>query len=228
LPDLSPRNLRSSDWRRLFVIACDLLDQAAVNSGGYPFDWSFGGGTAMMIQIGHRESHDIDIFLDDPQVLGFFDPAKADLRFARQPAEYIGDCSRFQKFTFSDLGEIDFIVSGALTPQPFIDHDIDGRAVKLETLAEIIAKKVFYRGRMTRPRDMFDIAAAARSDRNAVLAGLRQFPRQVADTLSRLDTLAPDYVNSSISQLMIRPDYRQFVPSSLDVARSLLVDALAS
>ncbi|WP_245463615.1 MULTISPECIES: hypothetical protein [unclassified Mesorhizobium] len=23
-----------------------------------------------MIQIGHRESHDIDIFLDDPQLLG--------------------------------------------------------------------------------------------------------------------------------------------------------------
>lgn len=34
----------------------------------------FGGGTAMTIQIGHRESHDIDIFLDDPQLLGFIDP----------------------------------------------------------------------------------------------------------------------------------------------------------
>jgi hypothetical protein len=90
LPDLSPRNLRSSDWRRLFVIACDLLDQAAVNSGGYPFDWSFGGGTAMMIQIGHRESHDIDIFLDDPQVLGFFDPAKAESR--QRPAAIATQC----------------------------------------------------------------------------------------------------------------------------------------
>ncbi|WP_198292817.1 hypothetical protein [Mesorhizobium sp. STM 4661] len=28
----------------------------------------------MMIQIGHRESHDIDIFLDDPQLLGFDRP----------------------------------------------------------------------------------------------------------------------------------------------------------
>jgi hypothetical protein len=25
--------------------------------------WAIGGGTAMMLQIGHRESHDIDIFL---------------------------------------------------------------------------------------------------------------------------------------------------------------------
>ncbi|RUW44700.1 hypothetical protein EOA32_36030, partial [Mesorhizobium sp. M1A.F.Ca.ET.072.01.1.1] len=39
------------------------------------FEWSFGGGTAMMIQIGHRESHDIDVFLDDPQLLGFMDPS---------------------------------------------------------------------------------------------------------------------------------------------------------
>ncbi|MEO9132390.1 MAG: nucleotidyl transferase AbiEii/AbiGii toxin family protein [Sphingomonas sp.] len=27
--------------------------------------WSFGGGTALMLMIDHRESHDIDIFLDD-------------------------------------------------------------------------------------------------------------------------------------------------------------------
>ncbi|TPM90677.1 nucleotidyl transferase AbiEii/AbiGii toxin family protein [Mesorhizobium sp. B2-1-3A] len=27
------------------------------------FERSFGGGTAMMIQIGHRKSRDIDIFL---------------------------------------------------------------------------------------------------------------------------------------------------------------------
>jgi hypothetical protein len=35
----------------------------------------------MMIQIGHRESHDIDIFLDDPQLLGFIDPSKSQLSF---------------------------------------------------------------------------------------------------------------------------------------------------
>lgn len=57
-----------SEGRRLFCIAVDLIDQLRENVGGYDFEWSFGGGTAMMIQIGHRESHDIDIFLDDPQL----------------------------------------------------------------------------------------------------------------------------------------------------------------
>lgn len=36
--------------------------------------WSFGGGTAVILQINHRESHDVDIFLPDPQLLAFLDP----------------------------------------------------------------------------------------------------------------------------------------------------------
>ncbi len=57
---MSENNSRCpSEWRRLFSIATDLIDQLRENAGGYDCDWSFGGGTAMMIQIGHRESHDI-------------------------------------------------------------------------------------------------------------------------------------------------------------------------
>ncbi|WP_348633740.1 nucleotidyl transferase AbiEii/AbiGii toxin family protein [Mesorhizobium sp. M1A.F.Ca.IN.020.30.1.1] len=85
---------------------------------GYDFEWSFGGGTAMMIQIGHRESHDIDIFLDDPQLLGHR-PSKSHLHFETMPSDYLGDGLRFQKFAFEDVGEIDFIVAGALTTKPF-------------------------------------------------------------------------------------------------------------
>ncbi|CCV09576.1 hypothetical protein MESS2_p70010 [Mesorhizobium metallidurans STM 2683] len=53
--------------------------------GGDDFEWSFGGGTAMMIQIGHRKSRDIDIFLDDPQLLEFH------LHFETMPSDYLGD-----------------------------------------------------------------------------------------------------------------------------------------
>ncbi len=57
---------RPSEWRRLFLSATDLIDRLQKNARGQDFRWSFGGGTAMMIQIGDRESHDIGIFLDDP------------------------------------------------------------------------------------------------------------------------------------------------------------------
>ncbi|KUM26713.1 hypothetical protein AU467_20540 [Mesorhizobium loti] len=109
---------RPSEWRRLFHIAVDLIDQLRENAGDYEFEWSFGGGTAMMIQIGHRESHDIDIFLDDPQLLGYIDPSRSRVRCEPMPSDYQGDGSKFQKFAFENLGEIDFVVAGALTAPP--------------------------------------------------------------------------------------------------------------
>ena len=49
----------------------------------------------MMIQIGHRESHAIDIFLNDPQLLGFIDPSKSELSFELMPSAYQGDGAKF-------------------------------------------------------------------------------------------------------------------------------------
>jgi hypothetical protein len=57
----------AAQCEKLFLIACDLIDQ--VNREHKIIDqWTFGGGTALMLQIGHRESDDIDIFLDDHQL----------------------------------------------------------------------------------------------------------------------------------------------------------------
>ena len=45
------RSRRRSEWRRLFRIALDLIDQLHAHAGGYDFQWSVGGGTAMMILL---------------------------------------------------------------------------------------------------------------------------------------------------------------------------------
>ncbi|MCG8559317.1 MAG: nucleotidyl transferase AbiEii/AbiGii toxin family protein [Hyphomicrobiales bacterium] len=42
--------------------------------------WTFGGGTALMLQIEHRESHDIDLFIDDPQILPLLNPETQDFK----------------------------------------------------------------------------------------------------------------------------------------------------
>jgi pimeloyl-ACP methyl ester carboxylesterase len=216
-----------SDWKHLFAIACDLLDQVRAATGDYPFGWSFGGGTALMLQIGHRDSHDVDIFIDDLQILGFLDPAKADLRFLRHPAGYGGDGARFQRFAFEGVGEIDFIVSASVTSDPFRLRLIEGRETRLETVTEIIAKKVFHRGGEAKPRDIFDIAAAARTHRDDVIAALRPYPQQVDATLRRLDVLNRDFVDRTIAQLMILPDYRELAPQSIDLAGDVLREAMA-
>ena len=219
-------NGRPSEWERLFVIACDLVDQVEEKTGGCGFGWSFGGGTAMMLQISHRESHDVDIFIEDGQILGFLNPEKVDLHFKEKPAAYGGDGARIQKFSFADIGEIDFIVSGHLTDEPFLIKKIEGRDVKLETIPEIIAKKVYYRGSEAKARDVFDIAAAARSYRSEVLAALKGYPDQVALTLERLNKLNPQFVRETIGQLMILPDFIEMAPESLATAKSLLGEAL--
>jgi hypothetical protein len=219
---------RPSEWRRLFGIAVDLIEQLRENAGGFDFEWSFGGGTAMMIQIGHRESHDINIFLDDPQLLGFIDPSRSHLRLDLAPSDYQGDGLRFQKFAFESVGEIDFIVAGTLTQMPFDIREVEGRAVRLETVPEIIAKKVYYRGSEAKPRDIFDIAAAARFKLEPVVDALRAFPDQVFRTKERLEKLNPEFVDRAIADLMIMPDFRASAADSLDTALSVLDEALSS
>ena len=51
-----------------------------VNRDGNILDGlTLGGGTALMLQIGHRDSHDIEFFLPDPQLLGLVSAAVADM-----------------------------------------------------------------------------------------------------------------------------------------------------
>jgi hypothetical protein len=101
-----------------------------------------------------------------------------------------------------------------------------GRDVKLETIPEIIAKKVYYRGSEVKARDVFDIATAARSYGSEVLAALKGYPVQVALTLERLNKRNPEFVRDTIGQLMILPDFIEMAPESLATAKSLPGEAL--
>jgi Nucleotidyl transferase AbiEii toxin, Type IV TA system len=91
--------------------------------------WTFGGGTAMMLQIDHRESRDVDIFLSDPQLLSLLDPQKRDFQFEIPPSDYKGDGARFLKLGFDKIGEIDFIVADALTTSPTKQDTVEGEIV---------------------------------------------------------------------------------------------------
>jgi hypothetical protein len=90
-----------ANWARLFRMACELIRQ--VNAEQQLIDhWTLGGGTAMMLQICHRESRDIDIFLNDAQLLPFLDPQKRDFRLRPPPSEQSGDGARFLKLGFEE------------------------------------------------------------------------------------------------------------------------------
>lgn len=212
----------TSRWRDLLQEAFGILDH--VNREFEIIErWSFGGGTAMMIQIDHRESHDIDLFLDDPQLLPYVEATVSERQFTLGEATYNGDGAGHLKIAFEGIGEIDFIVTGHVTEVPTSIRTIEGRAVALEAVPEIIAKKVRYRGSRIQPRDIFDIAAAADTNDTAdVIAALALIPDYVRETISRIDVLSRDYVSSSIAQLALREQNQHLVESAYDDALGLL------
>jgi hypothetical protein len=202
-------------------VACDLIRQ--VNSEQIIIDrWTFGGGTAMMLQIDHRESHDVDLFLQDPQLLPFLDPQKHDFKFEIWPTDYDGDGTGFLKLAFKDIGEIDFIVSQPKTADPAIEREIEGEKTLLETIPEIIAKKIVYRGSTIRPRDIFDIAAAGEQYADAIIAALRPYKTEVTETLEAIERLNPEFINDAISQLMLREKFLPIAKTAIERTQKIL------
>jgi hypothetical protein len=60
-------------WELLFQRALIVIDSA--REIGIPVDdWTFGGGTVLMRRHRHRLSKDVDIFVNDPQFLGYLTP----------------------------------------------------------------------------------------------------------------------------------------------------------
>lgn len=208
-------------WARLLGIARELIDQVNAEQSVIE-QWTLGGGTAMMIQIDHRESHDVDIFLDDPQLLPLIDPQKRDFRFDIAPSAQQGDGARFLKLSFDGIGEIDFIVAAAMTASPTTEVFIENQTVFLDTIPEVITKKVCYRGSSIRPRDIFDIAAAGEQHGVAVIEALRTHRAEVSRALTTMDRLNPEFVNGAVAQLSIKARYASLAKTSLEKAMRLL------
>jgi hypothetical protein len=155
---------RTQAWEILFGRALEIMDSVA-QSGTRFDDWSFGGGTVLMRRYRHRISKDVDIFVPDPQYLGYVNPRLNDTADALASSHL--ETAISVKLYFPE-GEIDFIASKPLTDQPTTEESILGRTVRVETTAEILAKKVWHRGWAFTARDFFDFALVATRDPAAV------------------------------------------------------------
>lgn len=210
-----------SHWSRLLRIGCAHIRQAS-SSGVAIEDWTLGGGTALMLHIEHRESRDIDIFLPDPQHLALLNPEMRDFQFEERPSAHIGDGATFLKLAFANVGEIDFIVAAALTGTPATEATVEGEALLLETVPEIIAKKIYHRGSTIKPRDIFDIAASGEHHAAAIVSELRKYRGKVAEAIRALEKLNPDFVSRTILQLAVKPRYDAIATSARERAIEIL------
>jgi hypothetical protein len=190
---------RLNNWRALFARAMQIVD--SIRRSGTRFDdWSFGGGTVLMRRFRHRVSKDVDIFVPDPQYLGYVSPRLNDT--AEELASSYLETAISVKLYFPE-GEIDFIVSPPLTEKPTAVETVLGRRVRVDTTAEIIAKKVWHRGAELTARDMFDLALVAakepaaieqiagilRERRDAIRKRIASGEKTLRKTYAELDTL---------------------------------------
>jgi hypothetical protein len=105
---------------------------------------------------------------------------------------------------FLAQGEIDIVVGTSLTTEPYEIVLYEGRQLRIETCAEIIAKKMWHRGQMAKARDLFDLAALASLEPVAItqaspffvrhgaafLQGIRANAAVIRSDFEQIDTLA--------------------------------------
>ncbi len=153
---MTVRSLPAGPWEKLFPRALTLIDEISRYGGIKDPFWTLGGGTVLMFRHHHRLSKDIDIFVPDPQYLGFVTPRLSDTA-ADLTQDYTEQPGAFVKLQF-DEGEVDFVAAPNLLADAWEIWDVGGRSVKVETAAEIIAKKMYHRGDRATARDLFDFA----------------------------------------------------------------------
>lgn len=150
----------SQPWAPLLRTALGLIDSAET-AAGVEIPWSLGGGTVLMFRFNHRRSKDIDIFLEDPQLLGFFNPRLHD---HLQQFESSYDASSQSIKLRAPEGDIDFVVSGTLTQAAYRHERLLEHRVRVQTSAEIVARKLWHRGNLAVARDLLDLAVVAKAD----------------------------------------------------------------
>jgi hypothetical protein len=144
------RHRKEGAWLKLAGIASTIVDDAQKTATS-SLHAVLGGGTRVMLALNHRISNDIDLFIRDPQWIGYLSP--------RLNANVEGLTSAYEetavslKLRFTE-GEIDFIVAAPLLQLP--EESSQETSFPLEPIAEVLAKKLFHRGWQLAPRDLFD------------------------------------------------------------------------
>lgn len=176
---------RPGVWRALWARALVLVDHLEAHAPGVT--WTFGGGTVLMLRIAHRQSKDIDLFVPDPQCLGFVNPRLSDVA-ERVSVDYEETADYIKLFL--PEGEIDIVAGSALTAAPWDLVAVGSRMIRVETCAEIVAKKMWHRGDRAKARDLYDLCAVHDAEPTAIKAAAPFFARHGAAFIAGLEDRA--------------------------------------
>jgi hypothetical protein len=209
--------LDENSWKPLLAEALAILDELKAQGFGAP-DIVFGGGTVLMLRLRHRLSRDIDLFLHDAQWLGLLTPRLND-RVAARTTNYSEQANSL-KLALAG-GDIDFIVSGDVAGvRPTERLAFAGWSLPLESSVEILAKKLYFRAGLLKPRDAFDLVATHRADPQAALQALVASAPRRSEQLRRLRALASLPPETQSADILALGDFARLLPT-------LMADAIA-
>lgn len=205
------RDLPSGVWEDLLPHALSIIEDIKSHGTPDPF-WTFGGGTVLMFRYQHRLSKDIDIFVPDPQYLGFVTPRLSDIA-AAVSTDYVEDQSSYVKLIRPE-GEIDFVASPNLTESPFEIWNIGGEHIRVETAAEIVAKKLWHRGDRATARDLFDLSLVIEREPEALIKAAKFLLKNADPFISQIASRA-SVLKIQFSEI----DVLNYMPSYDDAAQ---------
>ena len=214
------RDLPNGVWKDLLPHALSIIEDIKSHGNCDPF-WTFGGGTVLMLRYQHRLSKDIDIFVPDPQYLGFVTPRLSDVA-AAVSTQYVEDQSAYVKLIRPE-GEIDFVASPNLTDYPFEVWNINGQHIRVETAAEIVAKKLWHRGDRATARDLFDLSLVIEREPEALINAakflLKHANAFISQITSRKTVLERQF--AEINTVAYKPSYDEAAERATMFLKSL-------
>ena len=140
-------------WNELLTLARKHLGGIGVTRK----DWTWGGGTVLMLRHEHRLSWDIDLFLDNPQYLSYLSPRLNDAIAA--DLDHYTEQANHLRCVVRDVGEIDYLLAAPVVDVKPEWMEIKGQGlIQVMSDREILAQKIYYRGARFTGRDLFDFA----------------------------------------------------------------------
>ncbi len=154
------------------------ISLALLKERGVKANCALGGGTALSAYYWqHRFSTDIDIFIHNGTAadLNKIDPRKTSAPIKAQLAKinYTGNLKKhpiYTELSIDNDSKMQFFVVKGHTSIPYFPATLWGKDIFIESIEEIIAKKIYYRCEDANARDLFDLAIAIEKDSTILMS----------------------------------------------------------